>query len=101
MDFPREIIVLFSIDYLPLVDYCFHRSIGFCCLKSKVYFFTLNLNLDEVLKDRGNRKLDDWERERIKHHYQIGINKPSFGKIIETTNQTPKETLESIISWLK
>lgn len=69
--------------------------------KSKIYFFTLNLDLGEVLKDRGNRKLDDWERERIKHHYEIGINNPSFGKIINTTNQTPKETLESIIGWLK
>lgn len=69
--------------------------------KSKVYFFTLNLDLDEVLKDRGNRKLDDWERKRIKHHYEVGINNPSFGKIIDTTNQTPEETLESIINWLK
>jgi len=66
-------------------------------VKSKIYFFTLNLKLDEVLKDRGNRKLDDWERERIKHHYKIGINKPSFGEIINTTNQTPEETLEFIL----
>ena len=69
--------------------------------KSKIYFFTLNLDLDEVLKDRGNRKLDDWERKRIKHHYEIGINKPSFGKIIDTTNKTPEETLELIVNWLK
>lgn len=65
--------------------------------KSKVYFFTLNLDLNEVLKDRGNRKLDDWERERIKHHYEIGINRSSFGEIIDTTNQTPQETLEIIL----
>ncbi|HPR99418.1 MAG TPA: hypothetical protein PLU63_01150 [Candidatus Woesebacteria bacterium] len=65
--------------------------------KTKVYFFTLNLDLDKVVKDRGNRKLDDWERERIKHHYEIGINKPSFGKIINTTHQTPEETLEIIL----
>jgi cytidylate kinase len=69
--------------------------------KNKVYFFTLSLDLAEVLKDRGNRKLDDLERERIKHHYEIGINKPSFGKIINTTNQNPEETLEVIVSWLK
>lgn len=69
--------------------------------KSKIYFFTLNLDLSEVLKDRGERKLDDWERKRIKYHYEIGINKPSFGEIIETTNQTPEETLELITNWLK
>ena len=70
-------------------------------VNNKVHFFTLNLDLNEVLKDRGNRKLDDWERERIKHHYEIGINKPSFGKIINTTDQTPEETLEIIINSLK
>ena len=70
-------------------------------VKSKIYFFTLNLDLSEVLKDRGNRKLDDWERGRIKHHYEIGINSPSFGKTIETTNQTPEETLEIIVNSLK
>lgn len=70
-------------------------------IKSKIYFFTLNLDLAEVLKDRGDRKLDDWEKERIKHHYKIGINKPSLGKIIDTTNQSPEETLELIINWLK
>ncbi len=65
-------------------------------VKTKIYYFTLNLKLEEVLKDRGNRKLDDWERERIKHHYEIGINNPSFGKIIDTTNQIPEETLKEI-----
>ena len=70
-------------------------------LNSKIYFFTLAPKLEEVLKDRGERKLDDWERERIKYHYQIGINQPSFGKIIDTTNQTPEETLEVIIDSLK
>jgi len=70
-------------------------------LKTKIYCFTLAPKLEEVLKDRRNRKLDDWERERIKYHYEIGINKPSFGEIIDTTNQTPEETLELIVSWLK
>ena len=70
-------------------------------VKSNIYFFTFNLDLVEVLKDRGSRKLDDWERKRIKHHYEIGINKPSFGKIIDTTNKTPEETLELIVNWLK
>lgn len=70
-------------------------------VKSNIYFFTLNLDLAEVLKDRGDRKLDDWERERIKYHYQIGINRPSFGKIIDTTNQTPEETLEIVVDSIK
>ena len=67
-------------------------------LESKIYYFTLAPKLEEVLKDRGKRKLDDWERERIKYHYKTGINSPSFGKIIDNTNQTPEETLKIILS---
>ena len=66
-------------------------------IKTKIYYFTLAPKLEEVLKDRGNRKLDDWERERIQYHYKIGINKPSFGKIIDNTKQTPEETLKIIL----
>lgn len=70
-------------------------------LNSKVYYFTLSPSLEEVLKDRGERKLDEWEKERIKYHYQIEINKPSFGEIINTTNQTPEETLEVVMDLIK
>lgn len=66
-------------------------------IKTKIYCFTLAPKLEEVLKDRGDRKLDNQERERIKYHYKIGINKPSFGKTIDNTNQTPEETLKIIL----
>lgn len=68
-------------------------------LNEKVYFFTLNPKLETVLS-RGN-KLTDWEENRIKFHYEIGINKPSFGIILDTTNQTPEETATDIMSQLK
>lgn len=67
-------------------------------LKDEIIIFTLNPDIEEVLKDRGERKLSEAERERIKYHYSIGINKPSFGTIIDNAKQTPEETAESILS---
>ena len=67
-------------------------------IETEVYFFTLNPSLDVVLKNRGNRELDDWEKNRIKHHYEIGINNPKFGEIIDNTFKKPEETVDEIYS---
>ena len=69
-------------------------------LNSKIYTFTLSPKMDKALTNRGERELDDWERERIKHHYKIGINAPTFGEVIDNSNQTPEETAECIMSKL-
>lgn len=66
-------------------------------LNDKIYFFTLNPKLEIVVQDRGERKLDEKEKERIKYHYEIGINNPTFGKILDTTNHTPDQTAQEII----
>ncbi len=67
-------------------------------LGKKMYVFTLDPKLDNAVTNRGTRELNDWERERIKHHYDIGIHKPSFGEIIDNSNQTPEETAKLILS---
>lgn len=67
----------------------------------KVRLFTLAPKLEQVLKNRGNREITEWEKERIKHHYKIGIHKLSFGEIIDNTNQTPEETAEQILKNIK
>jgi adenylate kinase family enzyme len=55
---------------------------------------TLSPRLDIVLEDRGDRNLDNAERERIKYHYQIGINNPKFGDIIDNSDLSVKETVD-------
>lgn len=65
--------------------------------KNDIYFFTLNPSLDIVSQNRGERNLDEWERERIKYHYGIGINNPTFGEVIDNSKQTPEETVEEIL----
>lgn len=62
-----------------------------------IHYFTLAPSLETALSDRGSRKLDDAERERIKHHYAIGIHAPSFGTIIDNSRQTPEETAQDIL----
>lgn len=63
----------------------------------QIYFFTFNPNLETALGNRGKRELTDWEKERIRYHYQIGINKPDFGEIIDNSSQTPEETVRIIL----
>lgn len=65
-------------------------------IENDIRIFTLNPKLEEVLKDRGKRKLTEAEKERIKCHYSIGINKPEFGIIIDNTKQKPAETVRNI-----
>lgn len=65
------------------------------------HFFTLAPSLEKVLTNRGTRELYDWERERIKHHYNIGIHNPCFGEIIDNSDQTPEETVRTILAKVK
>lgn len=62
---------------------------------------TLAPTLENALENRGGRELDEWEAERIKHHYNIGIPNPKFGEIIDNSNQTPEETVKAVLSLLK
>lgn len=70
-------------------------------IDTKKYFFTLAPKLEKVVTNRGTRELDDWERDRIAYHYNIGIHKPNFGEIIDNSDQIPEETTGIILSKIK
>ena len=55
---------------------------------TKIYVFTLNPDINVVLTNRGNRELSNEEQKRIRYHYKIGNNKPSFGQIIDNNGFT-------------
>ena len=58
---------------------------------------TLAPSLEECLKNRGTRELDDWERNRIRQMYEEGYQNRSYSDfIINNDNQTPEETAEII-----
>jgi hypothetical protein len=62
--------------------------------------FTLDPTLPVALSKRGSRDLTDWEKERIKHHYAIGIHRPSFGMVLDNSKETPEETSRQILKLL-
>jgi len=66
-----------------------------------IYCFTLSPALGEILKNRDGRVLNKWEEERIKYHYSVGINNPSFGVVIDNTHQTPEKTMMEILKNIK
>lgn len=67
-------------------------------LETDIDIFTLAPKLEKVLENRGSRELTEQEKERIKHHYDIGIPNPTFGEIIDNSEQTPQETANYILS---
>ncbi|PJA53321.1 hypothetical protein CO166_02290 [Candidatus Roizmanbacteria bacterium CG_4_9_14_3_um_filter_36_11] len=66
-----------------------------------VHVFTFSPKLETALTNRGTRELSEYEKERIKYHYQTGINRPSIGTIIDNTSQTPEETIKVILSHIQ
>jgi hypothetical protein len=67
-------------------------------IDAEIHVFTLAPSLEKALSNRGDRKLDDAERNRIKYHYDVGINNPSFGEIIDNSELSPEETAQLILS---
>ncbi|HED05985.1 MAG TPA: hypothetical protein ENI61_04810 [Ignavibacteria bacterium] len=66
----------------------------------ELYFFALAPDIKKAQTSTRDRKLTGWEHDRIQHHYDIGISKPEFGKIIDNTKQTPEETTNEILTYL-
>ena len=62
--------------------------------------FTLSPKLEIALTNRGPRDLNDGEKDRIKYHYEIGINKTDFGLIIDNSKETPQQTASQIFNKL-
>jgi len=67
-------------------------------INTKVCFFTLAPKLEKVLTNRGSREITNQEKDRINHHYYIGIPNPTFGEIIDNSEQAPQETVDYILS---
>jgi len=68
--------------------------------KKDIYFFILAPTLEVALSQRNNRKLTEWEIERIKYHYSTGINNPGFGIVINNSDHTPDQTVNEILKFI-
>jgi cytidylate kinase len=71
-------------------------------LKTKnQYFITLAPKLEAIQTQRGDRELSEWEMQRIKHHYDIGIANPKFGHVIDNSELTVEETVDRILDFIR
>jgi cytidylate kinase len=61
---------------------------------------TLAPRLEVAQNNRGGRQLSDWEIARVKYHYDTGIASPSFGHIIDNSDMTVSDTVDSILGSL-
>ena len=68
-------------------------------LADAIHGFVLAPPLKVALLDRG-RRLDEWERDRIRVLYRQGFHDPGFGIAIDNGSQTPDETVAEILAHL-
>ncbi len=86
----------------PLSEKNYHYVMeGLKDLGAVIHVFTLAPSMEAAQANRGEREITMQERERIKYHYDIGIHSPSFGEVIDNTDQSPEETARYILERLK
>jgi cytidylate kinase len=67
--------------------------------EDQIQTYTLDLEIESALTNRGTRELSDWERDRIRHHYASGITKPEFGVVIDTNLKSVEEVANCILAY--
>lgn len=75
-----------------------HLVADISTLNVPIHAFTLAPTLEVALQNRGDRELTEWEIERIKHHYDIGINSPEFGIVLDNGQQTAADTVSEMMN---
>lgn len=63
----------------------------------KQYVITLAPRLEIAQNQRGERVLSEWEKQRIKYHYNTGVASPSFGIIIDNSGLSVEQTVDKIL----
>jgi hypothetical protein len=69
----------------PLSTACHERVVNRAAFP--IRFFTLKPSLKICLRDRGKRPLSDWEQQRIRYHYDGGLDL-EIGVAIDNSNIT-------------
>jgi len=85
----------------PLSDTDFDYVKGLIDFECQIECITLYCELHENIKNRGKRKLSEYEINRIKWMHENGLAKPNFSTIVDTTNKSINEVVEHLISKLE
>lgn len=67
----------------------------------KLHFFVLSPRMETIANGHRKRKLDRWEKQRIRYHYKINLHNPPFGIKIENTKQKPEKTASTIPAFIR
>lgn len=82
----------------PMTDKTYHQWKLWEDENTKFINITLAPNIDICLQNRGERKLTESEKQRIKQMYSEGYNRPEFSDlIIDNSSKRPIETLKNIL----
>lgn len=65
------------------------------------YAFILSPRLDIAQSKRSDRTLSEREVERIAYHYRTSLHNPGFGVRIDNSDQTPEETVSTILGFVQ
>jgi len=86
----------------PIDESGFSRLDAACKKRSaRFYVATLAPPIETALSDRGERKLDSWERSRIVDMYASGYQSQAFSDIfIDTSQATVSECVDRILQQL-
>ena len=86
----------------PMTEKTYHRWKLWEDENTKFINITLAPNLEACLKNRGNRVLTEWEKQRIKQMYTSNYHAPKYADlIVDNSQQTPEETLAVIEVFIK
>ena len=81
----------------PLRDADFAALQAACAARNaRLFVATLAPPLDIVQSDRGSRRLDAWERNRVGEMYAEGYASRAFSDVIVTDVTTPEQTAETL-----
>lgn len=74
---------------------------AFADVSTAIHTFILSPTLETALADRGERRLSEYERHRIREQYRDDRHQPAFGCRIDNTAQTPEETAAIIAQHIR
>jgi hypothetical protein len=66
-------------------------------VNADLFPITLFTSLENARRNRGSRKLSEWELNRIEWMYANGLANPGFGELIDNSDHSIEATVEAVI----
>ncbi len=73
----------------------------FCGMPVPIHMVTLAPRASIVLGPRSTRDDKAWERDMVAWHKELGVPHPAYGAVVDNSDQTPSQTVGSILSHIQ